>query len=259
MCLLVLAWNHHPRYRVVLAANRDEFHARPAAAMHWWAAPEILSGRDLEAGGAWLAVGRDGRFGVVTNYRDLQGPRKGAPSRGGLIPDFLGATHSARDFAERLAPQAGQYSGFNLLAGDATHLLYAANRAPQPTRELGPGIHGLSNHLLDTPWPKLARTRTRFEALLRSATLGSEALFAMLTDREPTADDGTRTNEDDDEPRFSRELERALSAPFIVNERYGTRSSTLLFIGYDGAVSAKEQRYDASGRLIGRDDFEFQI
>jgi uncharacterized protein with NRDE domain len=184
---------------------------------------------------------------------------RGAPSRGGLIPDFLGATHSARDFAGRLAPQAGQYSGFNLLAGDASHLLYVANRAPQPARELGPGIHGLSNHLLDTPWPKLARTRTRFEAVLRSATLGSEALFAMLTDREPTAGDGLRSTEDDGEPRLARELERALSAPFIVNERYGTRSSTLVFIGHDGAVNAKEQRYDASGRLIGRDDFEFQL
>lgn len=258
MCLLVFAWNKHPRYRVVLAANRDEFHARPAAAMHWWAEPDILGGRDLEAGGAWLAVGRDGRFGVVTNYRDLQGPLRGAPTRGGLIPDFLGGPQSAPRFAGRLAPQLDRYSGCNLLAGDAAHLLYMANRAPQPARELESGIYGLSNHLLDTPWPKLVRTRTRFEGLLASATLASEELLAMLTDREPTSNGDAQVDQDGDAPKLSRELERALSAPFIVNERYGTRCSTVLFIGYEGAISAHEQRYDSSGRTIGRDSFEFQ-
>ncbi len=259
MCLLILAWNRHPRYRVVLAANRDEFHARPTAAMHWWADPDILGGRDLEAGGAWLAVGRDGRFGVVTNYRDLQEPLQGAPSRGRLIPDFLGASRPASDYAKHLAPIVGQYSGFNLLAGDSTHLLYMANRAREPARELASGIYGLSNHLLDTPSPKLVRTRAKFEGLLGSTALASEEFFAMLSDPEPTVASNANGSQDDDEPKLSRELERVLSAPFIVNERYGTRCSTLLFIGYDGTVSAREQRYDATGRLIGRDGFEFQI
>jgi uncharacterized protein with NRDE domain len=188
----------------------------------------------------------------------MQGPVIGAPSRGRLIPDFLDSPHSTSDFAERLAPQVGQYSGFNLLVGDATRLLYLANRAPQPARELAPGIYGLSNHLLDTPWPKLVHTRTKFEVLLGKAMLASEELFAMLTDRRPTASNAASRSEDEDEPKLSAELERALSAPFIVNERYGTRCSTLLLIGYDGAVSAKEQRYDSTGRLIGRDGFEFQ-
>jgi uncharacterized protein with NRDE domain len=252
MCLLVLAWNVHPRYRLALAANRDEFHARPAAPLEWWARPRMLGGRDVQAGGTWLAVGPDGRFGVVTNYRDLQGPLAGAPSRGGLIPTFLDSAESARGFASQLAPEATRYSGFNLLIGDASNLCYVANRTDRSVRELDSGVAGLSNHLLDTPWPKLMRTRARFERLLAGDNLSVNELFAMLTDSQPTEDSELPNSE------LPRELERALSAPFIVNERYGTRCSTVLLIGHDGGVVISEQCYDPRGRITGRERFEFQ-
>jgi uncharacterized protein with NRDE domain len=252
MCLLVLAWNVHPRYRLVLAANRDEFHERPADAMAWWPDRRIVAGRDLQAGGTWLAVAGDSHFGVVTNYRDLQGPLPGAPSRGQLILEFLDSREPAPEFSARLAPQIARYSGFNLLVGDATHLSYVANRAAQPVRELPAGVFGLSNHLLDTPWPKLVRTRVRFEQLLASEALAHEDLFALLSDREPSQEHELP------ESGLPREFERALSAPFIVNERYGTRSSTILLIGHDGAVDIAERRYDPLGRTTGRAAFEFQ-
>jgi uncharacterized protein with NRDE domain len=252
MCLLVLAWKTHPRYRVVLAANRDEFHARPATALDWWGEPCMLAGRDLQAGGTWLAVGTDGRFGVVTNYRDMQGPLAGAPSRGELIPEFLASDELTHEFAARLAPQVGRYSGFNLLVGDSQRLFYIANRTATPARELANGVHGLSNHLLDTPWPKLVRTRTRFEQLLSGQSLVRDELFEMLTDPLPTQDHGLAGSE------LPPELERALSAPFIVHDRYGTRASTVMLVGYDGSVEIAEQRYDPQGRIIGKQTFEFK-
>src|SRR5882672_1012178 len=241
MCLLVLAWNVHPRHRVLLAANRDEFHERPAVAMDWWREPRILAGRDLQAGGAWLAVDEQGRFGVVTNYRDLQPPKPGAPSRGLLIPRFLGGAEGATVHAARIATEAGQYSGFNLLVGDRARLAYVTNRATERVRELTPGVVGLSNHLLDTPWPKLVRTRRRFERLLANEGISTVDVLAMLTDPEPSQDHGLPDS------GLPADLERALSAPFIVNARYGTRSSTVLLIARDGAVRVVEQRYDRDG------------
>ncbi len=184
MCLLVLAWKHHPRYRLILAGNRDEFHDRPAAPLNWWQDdPRILGGRDLKAGGTWLGVARSGRFGVVTNYRDLQAPVENAPSRGQLVPRFLTGATSPKEFLDDLRGAAPRYSGFNLLVGGTRALYYYSNRGPNP-RALAPGVYGLSNHLLDTPWPKLARTRERFNALLSQQEIAPEDLFAMLADRE---------------------------------------------------------------------------
>jgi len=167
MCLLVLAWQVHPRYRLVVAANRDEFHGRPAAPLARWPAPdEILAGRDLEAGGTWLGLDRERRFGVVTNFRELQRPQPGAPSRGELIPRYLRGRESPEAYFAALAPQAQRYSGFNLLLADGDSLWYGCNRAPTFARALPPGVYGLSNEFLDTPWPKLTRVRLAFEAWL---------------------------------------------------------------------------------------------
>src|ERR1700722_15023312 len=192
MCLLVLAWQAHPRYRLIVAANRDEFHARPTAPMALWNdAPHILAGRDLSARGTWLAVDRERRFGIVTNYRDVQPRRPDAPSRGGLIPDWLAQGSDPAMFLGQLEADAQRYAGFNLLLNDADSLWYAANRAPRFSRALAPGVYGLSNLLLDTPWPKLTRVRQKFTQWLASESQGSapapaaasEQLFAMLADR----------------------------------------------------------------------------
>ncbi len=251
MCLLVLAWKHHPRYRLILAGNRDEFHDRHAAPLNWWQDdPRILGGRDLKAQGTWLGVARSGRFGVVTNYRDLQAPVENAPSRGQLVPRFLTGATSPKEFLDDLRGAAPRYSGFNLLVGGTRALYYFSNRGPAPTA-LAPGVYGLSNHLLDTPWPKLARTRERFNALLTQPEIAPEELFTMLGDRESAgAADLPSTG-------LPEDWERIVSAPFIVNERYGTRCSSVLLVERTGRTILQERRFDAAGIQSGNSRFEF--
>jgi uncharacterized protein with NRDE domain len=253
MCLLVLAWQLHPRYRLVVAANRDEYHARPAAALAKWPPPgEMLAGRDLQAGGTWLGVDRRRRFGVVTNFRELQPPQPGAPSRGELIPRYLAAAAGAADSFASLAGAAGTYSGFNLLLSDEQALWYGSNRAVPFARPLPPGIYGLSNELLDTPWPKLTRVRAGFAAWLRRPAEVA-ALFALLADRTPGPDAGGA-----DTGGLPQEWARALSAPFVLHPRYGTRCSTVLLLEAGGTLSLTERRFDAAGALSGETRMELQ-
>ncbi|HKE93771.1 MAG TPA: NRDE family protein [Povalibacter sp.] len=252
MCLLVLAWKSHPRYRLVLAGNRDEFHDRAAAPLNWWQDdPRILGGRDLKASGTWLGVARSGRFGVVTNYRDLQAPVDNAPSRGGLVPRFLTGATSPKEFLDDLRGAALRYSGFNLLVGGTRALYYFSNRGPKAPTALAPGVYGLSNHLLDTPWPKLARTRERFAALLAEPEIQSEDVFAMLGDREQAPIDNLPST------GLPADWERVVSSPFIVNERYGTRCSSLLLVERNGRTVLHERRFDAAGVQSGTSRFEF--
>jgi uncharacterized protein with NRDE domain len=254
MCLLVLAWRMHPQYRLVVAANRDEFHARPAAPLAPW--PDvagIVGGRDLQAGGAWFAVGSAQRIGIVTNFREFGRQRRNAPSRGGLIPAYLSGAQAPGNFLRALEADAPGYSGFNLLLADADSLWYASNRADQFARELPPGIYGLSNEFLDTPWPKLVRVRTRFESLLQSPAASvpqalTDSLFDMLADRE-TAPPGILPPGD-----LSPEWARKLSAPFVLDAGYGTRCSTILTVSGDGTSRITERRFDAEGARTGQSE-----
>ena len=253
MCLLVLAWQVHPRYRLVLAANRDEFHERPAAALAPWPPPdEFLAGRDLRAGGTWLALGtRTRRFGVVTNFRDLQPPEPGAPSRGLLIPQFLRAEAAAGEYFAALEPRAASYAGFNLLLADEHSLWYGSNRATPFARPLPPGVYGLSNERLDTPWPKLERVRRGFRAWLAQGGEGAAELFELLADRTRVSDDGELPA-----TGVPREWERILSAPFVLHPDYGTRSSSVLLLARDGAAYLAERRFGADGACRGESAFE---
>jgi uncharacterized protein with NRDE domain len=251
MCLLVFAWNTHPRYRLIFAGNRDEFHDRPAAPMAWWPdAPQVLAGRDLQAGGTWLGLSPRAAFGVVTNYRELQRPMPGMPSRGALITDYLNSPGAAAEFLAGLATQADRYAGFNLLLADSREMHYASNRTVPFSRPLPAGVHGLSNHLLDTSWPKLARTRVRFESVIAATNPSPEDLLAILADRERAADHLLP------DTGIGLEWERLLSAPFIVNERYGTRCSTVVRIDLQGTAQIRERRFDPEGRTTGEDAFE---
>ncbi|NLG75146.1 MAG: NRDE family protein [Xanthomonadaceae bacterium] len=252
MCLLVLAWKLHPKYRLVLAGNRDEFHDRPAAPLNWWQDdPRILAGKDLKAGGTWLGVARSGRFGVVTNYRDLQAPVEGAPSRGLLVPRFLTGATSPKEFLDDLRGAAPRYSGFNLLVGGSRALYYFSNRGPNTPQALAPGVYGLSNHALDAPWPKLTRTRERFEAALREPELAPETLFDILADRQVAADAELPST------GLPADWERIVSAPFILNERYGTRCSSVLLVERNGRTVLQERRFDPAGVQTGTSRFEF--
>ena len=254
MCLLVLAWKAHPRYRLIVAANRDEYHERPAAPLARWAEPNnIIGGRDLRAGGAWIAVDTRHRFGVVTNFRDLQRPEPGAPSRGGLIPSYLSDEAAAGSYLSALEPQAARYSGFNLLLADHNELWYATNRSlGNPfSRRLEPGIHGLSNQSLDTPWPKLLRVRRRFATWLNdsSDSLERAEIFDMLADR-------TQVTSDEDLPQtgLPTEWERTLSSPFVLDPQYGTRCSTIVMIETSGAMLIAERRFDSHGAMTGESE-----
>jgi uncharacterized protein with NRDE domain len=258
MCLLVLAWQAHPRYRLVVAANRDEYHERAAAALGKWPPPaDLIGGRDLRAQGAWLAVDRERRFGVVTNFRELQPPRAGAPSRGELIPRYLSAPaahQSAQQFFATLQPQAQRYSGFNLLLTDRDSLWYGSNRATPFARALTPGIYGLSNELLDTPWPKLQRVRRGFEAwLTRPPSAAPAALFELLNDRTPAPDDAALPHSGSGLPS---EWDRILSAPFVLHPQYGTRCSSVVLLEPGGRLYLAERRFDARGQPAGETEFE---
>jgi len=251
--LLVLAWRTHPRYRLVVAANRDEFHARAASPLAPW--PDntgIIGGRDLQAGGAWFAIGSGQRMGIVTNFREFGRQRRNAPSRGGLIPAYLAGSRPPGDFLQGLESDAPGYSGFNLLLADRDSLWYASNRADQFARELQPGIYGLSNEFLDTPWPKLVRVRARFESLLQSDSADPESLvtdlFAMLADRETAPPDTVPPGD------LTPEWARKLSAPFVLDAGYGTRCSTILTIDTRGTQRIVERRFDSDGARTGQSE-----
>jgi len=251
LCLLVLAWQVHPRFPLILAANRDELHSRPAAALAKWQDHGILAGRDLTAGGTWLGVDRQRRFGVVTNFRELPATASAAPSRGQLIPNYLAVQAPPQDFLQDLAPAAADYAGFNLLCGDTEELWYASNRAPDFARRLPAGVYGLSNRLLDTPWPKLTRVRRRFEAWLAVAPLPpTTELLDMLADRRQSVAAENAYPAD-----LAPEWRQALSAPFVLHPVYGTRCSTVVLLAADGAVHMIERRFDAAGACSGESKF----
>ncbi len=241
MCLILVAWQMHPEYPLVVAANRDEFYARPTAeADHWPEDPRIVGGRDLEAGGTWLALREDGRFAAVTNVREAE-PAQGERSRGHLPADFLRGEQDPGAYAAAI--DGGRFAGFNLLLADPHALWYGSNRGGA-ARELGPGVYGLSNHLLDTPWPKLVSAKARFAGSLASLP-AMGGLFALLADTEIVPDQGL--------PRSGvpLEWERLLSAIFVKSERYGTRASTVLTRSRNGAFRLEERRFGAGGAPLG--------
>ncbi len=213
----------------------------------------MLAGRDLKASGTWLGLARDGRFGIVTNFRDFDPPPAGAPTRGELVPSYLRGEESAAQYLAGLERRAREYGGFNLLLGDRDSLHYFSNRGDAPPRSLPAGIYGLSNQWLDTPWPKLTRTRERFAALMSGGGLAAEELFALLADRTTTGDaDLPHTG-------LPEDWERAVSAPFVVHERYGTRCSTVVFVDRVGRTVVHERRFDPGGVQTGASRFAFAI
>ena len=245
MCLAVVALDVHPRYAVVLVANRDEYHARPTSSAAWWnTAPPLLAGRDLRAGGTWLGVTRSGRWAFVTNVREGGRQDPTAPSRGALVPQVL-ADH--RDVSVAVAAavhDASRHNGFNLMAGEGAVACWASNRGASACA-IGSGVHGLSNARLDTPWPKLVRTQEGVAAWIQADGDDIEPLFALLADRTLAPDDELPST------GVSRTWERVLSAPFIVGEHYGTRCSTVLTISRDNHARFTERSFDARGELSG--------
>lgn len=241
MCLLFVALDAHPAHRLVLAGNRDEAHARPTAALGWWTdAPNVAGGRDLEAGGAWLGATRAGRWATVTNVRDPGSIRPDRLSRGALVADFLRGTEAPGAYAARVQEERDRYNGFNLLVGHGAEAWIASTRRERAER-LGPGVYGLSNDTLDTPWPKVVRGRALFEAALGDRPADPDRLLALLHDETPAPD------ADLPETGVGLALERVLSPMFIAGERYGTRASTALLLDRDGGGRIAEQTWAPAG------------
>jgi uncharacterized protein with NRDE domain len=252
MCLVLVVWRAHPLYPCLVAANRDEFHARPTARAEWWPDhPHILAGRDLEAGGTWLGVTRAGRFAALTNYRDPEQRRTGGPSRGALVTHMLESGASVAEGLTHLRAVGGDYNGFNLIFSDGERLgIYESVRGEG--RELGPGIYGLSNHLLDTPWPKVQNAKTRLEAALLGLT-DTAPLLDLLRDDRPASDAQLpRTG-------VSLEWERLLSSAFVRARDYGTRCSTIIRIERQGRAYFDEWSWDSVGSDIGRTSLQFEL
>ncbi len=245
MCTLLLAWQVDPTRPLIVAANRDEFRARPTAAARFWPeAPQLLAGRDLQAGGTWLGVTREGRFAALTNVREPGvAPLPGAPSRGRLVVEFLRGTMAPGAYLAGL--DAGAYAGFNLVVGDMDTLWHLSNRSGGP-RPLPPGVHGVSNAGLGTPWPKVRRGRERLGELVSAGAATPEALLGLLAD-EVVAGDAELPD-----TGVGLELERLLSSLFIAGPGYGTCSSTALVCHSDGRVEFCE-RTTPQGSVAGRD------
>ena len=244
MCLIVVAWRAREDLALVVAANRDEWRDRPAKAAHRWPdQPRIFGGRDLKAGGTWMGVTREGRFAAVTNFRDPSDKRSTALSRGALATEFLLGTESAARYLSNLSARAHEYNAFNLILGDGTSLFYYGSREGTP-RAIEPGVHGLSNHVLDEPWPKVLRGRAAMEHALGDAD-PAPRLFEMLSD-------GTPAN-DDELPRtgVGVEWERRLSPPLITGPEYGTRASTVMTITSAGEVRFDERTRGPGGEVTG--------
>lgn len=248
MCLIFVAYRLLPECPLLLAANRDEFYQRPTAAAGFWPqAPQVLGGRDLEGGGSWLGLSREGRLAAITNYRNLaevSGVGADKRSRGLLVSDFLTGSASAAESLAELAQQPENYRGFNLLLGDASGLHYYSNRGAAP-RPLAPGLYGLSNHLLDTPWPKVAEGKRILAQLIAQGLPEEAALFELLADRTCAPDPLLP------ETGLSRDWERLLSSRFIHSPGYGTRASTLVVFDHRGAARFVERSFGPDGGAIG--------
>lgn len=254
MCLIVFAWQVHGDYPLIVAANRDEFFDRPTAACDYWTeAPAVLAGRDLEAGGSWLGIVRDGRFAALTNFREGGKQRPQAPSRGPLVADYLTQSMDAEAYLASVAQRAAAYNGFNLLVGDRDRLGYFGNRGdPEQTTPqwLAPGIYGLSNHRLDTPWPKLVSAKAAFTRALEGEP-DRAALFELLADREIVADPVLPAT------GVPHAWERILSAVFVASKDYGTRCSTVLLRHRSGGIWLNERRFGRDGVSLGESKFVF--
>ena len=235
MCLILLAWKTREDYPLIVAANRDEFYQRPTAPADFWEeAPEILAGRDLQAGGTWFGIDRQGRLAALTNYRDPALHRTGAPSRGELVSDYLRGRQEPKAYLDAVESRAGLYNGFSLVLGNLSSLCFFSNRDARFPLE--PGLHGMSNRLLDTPWPKVERGKRALAALLAAGDEPApEALLALLADRLRPPDDELP------DTGVGLEWERVLSPIFIESPLYGTRSSTVLIVDSEGRVTLVER------------------
>ncbi len=253
MCLIGFSWKNHPHYKLILLANRDEFYERKTAAAHFWEeAPHILAGKDLEGGGTWLGINKQGLFTALTNYRDIENLKEDAPSRGILTLDFLQSEISPVDYASLLVPHKDKYNGFNILLGDLNTLCYLSNYDPE-IKIIAPGLYGLSNHLLDSDWYKVKRLKEKMAAELSEYEPNADRLLDLIRDLEIPPDEQVQ------QTGLSLEKERMLSPLFIQSPHYGTHSTIVLLIDYEHNIQFTERVYSNDYRDAEQQTFTFQV
>jgi uncharacterized protein with NRDE domain len=252
MCLIFISLKQHPQYKLIVAANRDEFYNRKTAPADFWEdRPDILGGRDLEAGGTWLAVSRKGKISMITNYRDPKNIDPKAPSRGHLVSDYLDSSINPEDYLLALQARAKQYNGFNLIVGNPEELWYLSNYS-EGMQFLKPGLHGLSNHLLNSPWPKVETGKQQMSELLKESFKPAD-LFQLLFN------DAVAPQELLPDTGVGLERERALSAMFIKSPGYGTRCSTVVLVDQQDNLFFAERVYDLTTFEYSKKSFTFKI
>jgi len=253
MCLIFFSLNNHPDYKLIVAANRDEFYnRRTSPADYWKENPQVLAGKDLEAGGTWMGIRTDGRLSMVTNYRDPANINPMAPSRGHLVSEFLLKKEEPLPYLTTLSAKGNQYNGFNLIVGNPNELYYYSNYG-DGIKPIPPGLHGLSNHLLDTAWPKVVKGLAKMEDLLNAPAINSDAVLDAL------ADDTVAPDNQLPDTGVGLERERALSSMFIKTQGYGSRTSTVLTIDRHDRVHLVERTYDTATFSHTSKAFEFLI
>lgn len=240
MCMILFACDCHPLYKLVVAGNRDEFYKRPALPAAFWPDnPAILAGKDLQEGGTWMGITATGRWGALTNYRDPSSYKPQAPSRGYLVQNYLSSDLDPASYMENIADGGADYNGFNLLAGIYESLYYYSNRE-KLIRKVAPGVHGLSNSLLDVAWPKVSKGKKSLADCLQQEDVQVEQLFAIMADRELPADqDLPRTG-------VSLEMERMLAPAYVVSQNYGTRTTTVILVDRNHKVRFWERSITAA-------------
>jgi uncharacterized protein with NRDE domain len=254
MCIIFAAFRSHPDYRLVVAANRDEFRHRPTQAAHRWQNDGgIIGGRDLLGGGTWMGIHTDGRFAALTNFREpAPGAPASSPSRGELVVSYLSSGGPPRAWLASLARRSGEWGGFSLFVSDLAELGHLSNRRNAPD-DLGPGIWAVSNGLLGDPWPKVERGKAEFRRIVGESGADVESLMALL--RDDSAADPSELPDTGVGPVREREL----SPIFIRGELYGTRSSTVLTISEDGRGTLTEQQWSGEGAAEGRIELDFDV
>jgi len=259
MCLIFLSLNQHPNYKLIVAANRDEFYARQTSPAEFWKEhPQIVGGRDLEARkpdgtcGTWMAMNKNGRIAMVTNYRDLKNLKSVAPSRGYLVTDFLLSDESPEKYLKPIEKNKNDYNGFNLIVGNAEELFYLSNYKDGIVR-IENGFHGLSNHLLDTPWPKVKEGKEKMKPLFDENKIDSKKILNALYDEHQAPDNQLP------DTGVGLERERMLSSMFIKSPNYGSRCSTVVTVDRNGKVEFTERVYDLKTFEFTEKSFSFDV